>query len=124
VLGVGAIAFASAAVPGALAGPATAETSGTTAVTFTVSGQEGPLELTVPRTAPMIWMNGPHEVSGPVAVPGVRDRRSGTARSVTVSASISDFTDGTTIIRRSDVTYTAGAETIGNYRAVLTHSAV
>lgn len=61
----------------------------------------------------MIWVNGHNEVGGPAAVSGVRDRRSGPGRSVTVSASISDVTDGPTLIPKSDVVYTAGAATAG-----------
>ncbi|MFM1730211.1 hypothetical protein [Prescottella soli] len=112
-LGVGAIACASAAVPGSLAGAASAEASGTTDVTFTVAGEEGPLELTVPTSAPVVWVNGQNEFGAPMAVSAVRDRRRGIGRSVTVSASISDFTHGAETIPRSGVTYTAGAETMG-----------
>lgn len=112
-LGVCATALVAAVVPGSWTGTAAAATSGATDVTFSVGGQEGPLELVVPGTAPMIWTNGRGDVSGAVAVSGVRDRRSGANRSVTVSASISDFTNGNTTIPRSAVTYTATGETMG-----------
>ncbi|MBM4589538.1 hypothetical protein MPC38_00480 [Prescottella equi] len=110
----GAAAVVSAVVvPGSVAGTAMAATDGATDVTFTVGGQEGPLELFVPRSAPMLWANGQDDVTGTVALSGVRDRRSGTGRSVTVSASISDVTNGTTTIPRSAVTYTATGGTMG-----------
>ncbi|MGF7124751.1 hypothetical protein [Rhodococcus sp. AG1013] len=112
-LGAGVMAVALAVVPASIAGTASADTSGTTDVTFTVAGQSGPLELSVPRTAPMVWVSGQNNVSGTVPTSAVRDRRSGTGRSVTVSASISDFTNGATTIPRSKVTYTAGGETMG-----------
>ncbi|WP_420881903.1 hypothetical protein [Rhodococcus sp. (in: high G+C Gram-positive bacteria)] len=114
VLGAGAVVvLAGAVVPGVVVGTAEAATNGATDVTFTVGGQDGPLELAVPRTAPMIWANGQGDVTGTVAMSGVRDRRSGTGRSVTVTASISDVTNGSTVIPRSAVTYTASGGTMG-----------
>ncbi|MFC9515740.1 hypothetical protein ACFTSD_08450 [Nocardiaceae bacterium NPDC056970] len=112
VFGAGAVVVA-VVVPGSVAGTAMAATNGATDVTFTVGGQEGPLELIVPGTAPMIWASVRNEVSGTVAVSGVRDRRSGTGRSVTVTASISDVTNGTTTIPKSAVTYTATGGSMG-----------
>ncbi len=59
----GAAAVVSAVVvPGSVAGTAMAATDGATDVTFTVGGQEGPLELFVPRSAPMLWANGQDDV--------------------------------------------------------------
>lgn len=112
VFGTGAV-VAAMVLPGSAAATASAETSGTTDVTFAVTGQDGPLELVVPEAAPMIWVNGRGDVDGTMPASWVRDRRSGAGRSVTVSASISDFTNGTTTVPSSAVTYTARRETMG-----------
>lgn len=112
-LGAGAAVLAMAVVSGSVVGTAEAATSGATDVTFDITGLSGPLELSVPRTVRIDWATGQDNVTGMIPASSVRDRRNGSNRSVTVSASISDVTNGATTIPRAGVTYTAVDVTMG-----------
>ncbi|QBJ96614.1 hypothetical protein ERC79_12030 [Rhodococcus sp. ABRD24] len=99
-------------VPGVVADAASADTT----VTFSVTGLNGGLDLSVPDGAPLTWVPGQDGATALAPVSSVRDRRNGTgvARAFLVTASITDLTNSQdSTIPKNKVTYTAIAPTTG-----------